>query len=128
MPQTLTSGISVSVEVFYQHDYSNPLEHEFMFAYRITIENRNHFAVQLLHRYWQIFDSSGTYRKVDGEGVVGAQPIINPGEQFQYVSGCNLKTEMGTMKGSYQMLNLNSREKFSVQIPAFEMMAPQKNN
>jgi len=124
----ISEGIQVSVETFYQPDYSNPMQSEFMFAYRITLENHNAFAVKLHRRSWHIFDSNGTYREVEGEGVVGVQPVINPGESYQYVSGCNLRTEMGKMKGVYQMENLNSKKFFNVNIPEFEMIVPIKNN
>lgn len=116
------------METFYQPDYSNPVNGEFMFAYRITIENHNKFTVKLLQRQWYIFDSNGQQREVDGEGVVGVQPVLIPGQQFQYVSGCNLKTEMGRMYGHYIMENQNTKSNFKVKIPAFEMIAPFKNN
>ncbi len=93
-----------------------------MFAYRITIENHNNFSVKLQRRHWHIFDSNGSYREVEGEGVVGVQPILQPGERYQYVSGCNLRTEMGKMYGSYTMENLNNKKSFEVNIPIFEMI------
>lgn len=128
MASKISEGIEVTVETFYQPEYSNPLNHEFMFAYRITIENHNNFTVQLLRRQWHIFDSNGEYREVDGEGVVGVQPILKSGEQFTYVSGCNLKTEMGRMQGHYEIINQNTMQPFMVNIPAFELIAPQKKN
>ena len=103
MNSKISEGVEVSVETFYQHDYSNPLQSEFMFAYRITIENHNQFTIKLLHRHWHIFDSNGQEREVDGEGVVGVQPVLEQGKQFQYVSGCNLKSEMARMHGPYVM-------------------------
>lgn len=118
----------MSVETFYQADYSNPLQSEYMFAYRITLENHNSFPVKLHRRHWYIFDSNGTHREVEGEGVVGVQPTIQPGDNYQYVSGCNLRTEMGRMTGTYQMENLSARTMFEVSIPAFEMIVPMKNN
>lgn len=128
MNSIISEGVQVSVDTFYQPDYSNPLQSEFMFAYRITLENHNPFPIKLHRRNWQIFDSNGTHREVEGEGVVGVQPILKPGETYQYVSGCNLRTEMGKMKGTYQMENLNSKQMFEVYIPAFEMIVPMKNN
>ena len=74
------------------------------------------------------FDSNGTYKEVEGEGVVGMQPSLAPGESYQYVSGCNLNTEMGRMNGTYQMENLHSKKMFEVSIPSFEMIVPMKNN
>ena len=128
MNSKISEGVEVSVETFYQQDYSNPVQSEFMFAYRITIENHNPFPVKLHSRHWHIFDSNGAYREVEGEGVVGMQPVIHPGEEYQYVSGCNLHTEMGRMQGTYSMENLNNQQLFEVNIPPFEMIAPFKNN
>lgn len=128
MVSMISEGVEVSVETFYQQDYSNPMQSEYMFAYRISIENHNSFPVKLHRRHWHIFDSNGSYREVEGEGVVGVQPVLSPGEKYQYVSGCNLKTEMGKMHGTYQMENLNSKQLFDVNIPAFEMFVPFKNN
>jgi ApaG protein len=128
MVSMISAGVEVSVETFYQQDYSNPMQSEYMFAYRISIENHNSFPVKLHSRHWHIFDSNGSYREVEGEGVVGVQPVLSPGEKYQYVSGCNLKTEMGKMHGTYQMENLNSKQLFEVNIPAFEMFVPFKNN
>jgi ApaG protein len=128
MASKISEGIEVNVETFYQPDYSNPISGEFMFAYRITIENRNSFPVKLHRRHWHIFDSNGQNREVEGEGVVGVQPILNPGEKYQYVSGCNLRTEMGRMYGTYLMENINNKKTFEVNIPAFEMIVPFKNN
>ena len=128
MVTKISEGVQISVETFYQAEYSNPVNHEFMFAYRITIENHNPFSVRLLDRKWNIFDSDGQTREVEGEGVVGVQPVIEAGKQFQYVSGCNLHTEMGRMYGQYRMENLNSKKPFSVNIPPFEMIVPLKMN
>lgn len=128
MVTKISDGVQISVETFYQEDYSNPSNNEYMFAYRITIENHNSFTVQLLRRQWNIFDSNGEYKEVEGEGVVGQQPVLLPGEQFQYVSGCNLRTEMGKMYGKYIMENQNTHQNFEVNIPAFEMVVPFKMN
>lgn len=128
MVSKISEGVKISVETFYQQDYSNPIQSEYMFAYRITIENNNEFPVKLHSRHWFIFDSDGSYREVEGEGVVGMQPTIEPGEEYQYVSGCNLHTEMGRMHGTYQMENLHNKQQFEVNIPAFEMITPFKYN
>ncbi|AHF15020.1 Co2+/Mg2+ efflux protein ApaG [Niabella soli] len=128
MSSLISAGIHVNVEVFYQPEYSNALQAEFMFAYRITLENYNPFSVKLLRRSWYIFDSNGSYRQVEGEGVVGVQPVLAPGETYQYMSGCNLRSEMGKMKGSYEMENQEIHQLFSVEIPEFEMVAPSKLN
>lgn len=128
MASKVTEGVIVTVETFYQPDYSNPVNGEFMFAYRITLQNNNPFPVRLLRRHWHIFDSNGTQREVEGEGVVGVQPQINSGEQYQYVSGCNLRTEMGKMYGTYTMQNISSKKQFEVKIPVFDMIVPFKMN
>ncbi|RYY26774.1 MAG: Co2+/Mg2+ efflux protein ApaG [Chitinophagaceae bacterium] len=128
MISKISEGIEISVETFYQPDYSNPVAGEYMFAYRITIDNHNSFPVKLHRRHWNIFDSNGTHREVEGEGVVGVQPSMQPGERYQYVSGCNLRTEMGKMYGTYLMENLNSKTTFDVNIPVFEMIVPFKMN
>lgn len=128
MTSKLSEGIKVSVETFYQPEFSNPLQNEFMFAYQVTIENSNKFPVQLLSRHWHIFDSNGSMREVEGEGVVGVQPVIAPGDSYQYMSGCNLRSEMGRMHGTYLIENVNTRRSFKVIIPAFEMHVPFKMN
>ena len=128
MVAQITEGIKVSVETTYQPEYSNPANEHFMFAYKIHIENLSHFSVQLLNRHWAIFDSNGSAREVAGEGVVGQQPIIEPGEFHEYVSGCNLQTEMGTMCGTYEMKRLVDDEHFEVNIPKFLLEAPYKLN
>ncbi len=128
MVSKISEGVEISVETFYQADYSNPANNEFMFAYRITIENHNRFTVKLLRRHWFIYDSNGQNREVEGEGVVGVQPVLQPGQQFQYVSGCNLRTEIGRMQGTYLMENQDSKAEFTVKIPPFDMIVPFKNN
>ena len=128
MVSKISEGVTISVETFYQPDYSNPETNEYMFAYRVTIENNNTFPVQLLRRHWYIFDSDCNHREVEGEGVIGIQPQIVPGEKYQYVSGCNLRTEIGRMHGTYFMENLHSKKTFLVNIPAFEMIVPFKMN
>lgn len=128
MVSKISEGVTISVETFYQPDYSNPANNEFMFAYRITIENNNIFPIKLLRRHWHINDSDGSHKEVEGEGVVGIQPQINPGKNYQYISGCNLRSEMGKMHGTYLMENCNTQKQFRVQIPAFEMVVPYKMN
>jgi ApaG protein len=128
MVSKISEGINVSVETFYQPEYSNPLNSEYTFAYRITLENNNTFPVQLLRRHWYIFDSNADYREVEGEGVIGIQPKINPGEKYQYVSGCNLKSEIGKMHGMYFMENSHNKQTFIINIPPFEMVVPTKMN
>ena len=128
MQNQISQGVNVGVETFYQPEYSNPLNRECMFAYRITITNNNQFPVQLLRRHWYIFDSNTSNREVEGEGVVGIQPVIQPGEEYQYVSGCNLNSEIGKMHGTYELENLHNKSLFTVNIPGFDMVAPYKMN
>ncbi len=128
MVSQISEGIKISVETYYQPDYSNPVNNEFMFAYKITIENNNIFPVKLLSRHWYIYDSNGSLREVEGEGVVGVQPQINPGELYQYISGCNLRTEIGKMHGTYLMENITNKKNFTVGIPSFQMSTPFKLN
>ena len=128
MISKISEGVKISVETFYQPEYSNPTTSEFMFAYRITVENHNSFPIQLLRRHWYIFDSNSDYREVEGEGVVGVQPKIPSGQSYQYISGCNLRSEMGKMHGVYFMENTETRQSFLVNIPAFELLVPFKLN
>lgn len=128
MKTKVTEGVRISVEVFYQPDYSQPISGEFMFAYRITITNESEYAVKLLRRHWHITDANGVVREVEGEGVVGQQPVIEPGASHQYVSGSAIKTEIGKMHGTYLMQRLIDEVKFKVHIPEFQMVAPYKLN
>ncbi|MBC7566468.1 MAG: Co2+/Mg2+ efflux protein ApaG [Pedobacter sp.] len=128
MVTKITDGVKISVETIYQPEYSNPANEHFMFAYRVNIENLTENSVQLLNRHWNIFDSNGTKREVEGEGVVGQQPVIEPGDTHEYVSGCNLKTDIGSMKGSYEMERIVDGLKFRVNIPEFYLIAPYKLN
>ncbi|MEI2748512.1 MAG: Co2+/Mg2+ efflux protein ApaG [Ferruginibacter sp.] len=128
MNSKISGGVKVSVETFYQSEYSNPINNEFMFAYKITIENSNDFPVKLLKRRWHIYDSNGSIREVEGEGVVGVQPVIASGAMYQYVSSCNLRTEMGKMQGTYLLENQHNKKTFNVLIPAFLLETPFKMN
>ena len=124
----VTSGIKISVETFYRPDQSNSKQNQHVFAYRITITNNSDYTVQLKRRHWFIIDASATNREVEGEGVVGETPVIGSGENYQYVSGCNLNTEMGRMVGTYQMVNQDNQKVFDVNIPPFELIVPAKLN
>lgn len=128
MATQITNGVKISVETFFQQDYSNAGTGDYMFAYRITIENNNFHPVRLLSRHWYIFDSSKDLHEVQGDGVVGKQPIIAPGESHTYVSGCNLKSEIGKMWGTYTMQSLEDGSYFKVEIPEFQLVAPSKLN
>ncbi|MCD6065050.1 MAG: apaG [Flavipsychrobacter sp.] len=128
MVQQVTEGVSITVETFYQPAQSNPVGSEFLFAYRITIENLSDVPVKLLRRHWFISDSNGSFREVEGEGVVGQQPIIESGQSYQYVSAANLRSEIGKMYGTYQMENLYNKKLITVAIPEFQLIAPFKLN
>lgn len=128
MDTQITQGVKISVETFYQPEYSNPINAEYMFAYQVTIENVSNNTVKLLRRKWYIYDSNGVVRQVEGEGVVGRQPVLKPGEQHQYLSGCNLRTEMGKMEGYYTMERQSDEQHFTVTIPEFQLIAPPKLN
>lgn len=123
-----TNGIKVSVDAAYQSAYSRPLEMKYIFAYHVTIENLSADTVQLLRRHWYIFDSNGVIREVEGEGVIGQQPILAPGEVHEYASWSPLMTEMGKMAGTYLFLNQSDNEQFRVKIPEFKLLAPFKLN
>jgi ApaG protein len=123
-----TYNIRVSVETMYQSMYSKPLASEYVHAYRITIENLGEETVQLLHRHWFIWDSTSVLREVKGEGVIGIQPILEPNELHQYVSGSPLKSDMGKMYGTFIMKKLSTGELFEVTIPLFYLIPPFKYN
>ena len=124
----VTSGVKVSVEVFYRPDQSNANESQHIFAYRITITNNSEYSIRLSRRNWFILDSNATNRQVEGEGVVGEKPIIGTGENYQYISGCNLESEIGKMHGSYLMERLIDGKQFYVRIPEFQLVVPYKLN
>ncbi len=124
----VTAGIKVTVETFFQPTHSNPQQHHYVFAYRITIVNESDETIKLKRRHWYIVDSDNGRREVEGEGVVGEQPTIPPGEQYKYVSGCNLNTEIGKMYGTYLMERTGDQRLFYVKIPEFKMVVPCKLN
>lgn len=128
MSQQVTEGVSILVETFYQPAQSNPVKYEHLFAYRITIENLTIYPVRLISRHWHIKDSNGTHREVEGEGVVGQQPVIQPGDSYQYTSAVNINSEVGKMYGSYLMENLFNKKKLTVTIPEFKLIVPAKLN
>ena len=124
MVNQVTSGVRITVETGFEERYSDMESANFVFTYRITIENTNDFPVQLITRHWDIFDSNGELTTVDGEGVVGKQPILYPGEYYNYESACNLKTTMGRMSGYYNMVRITDNKKLRVEIPEFELAVP----
>ncbi|MBS1977629.1 MAG: Co2+/Mg2+ efflux protein ApaG [Bacteroidetes bacterium] len=124
----ITRGVRVSVETEYQPSYSSPSQYHYVFTYRITIENGSDFTIQLLRRKWNIYDAGFMSREVEGEGVVGQQPVLEPGQTHQYVSGCNLKSGIGKMVGTYLMERVVDGSTFEVNIPEFSMVAPMRLN
>ncbi|HUZ63013.1 MAG TPA: Co2+/Mg2+ efflux protein ApaG [Acetobacteraceae bacterium] len=119
-----TRGIRVSVRSFYLEDQSEPDEGRFVWAYRVKIENTGAETVQLLRRTWHITDARGRMQHVHGAGVVGAQPLLEPGEAFEYTSGTPLETPSGFMVGAYHMTIPASGETFDVAIPPFSLDSP----
>jgi ApaG protein len=122
-----TAGIQVTVRVFYLADQSKPEMSRFVWAYRIVIHNLTKLTVQLLSRTWRITDAHGRLQIVEGEGVIGEQPILEPGENFEYTSGVPLATPSGLMTGQYHMIRTASGERFDVDIPTFSLDSPHEN-
>ena len=121
--EEITRDIVVRVSVSYLPEQSEPDRGRWFWAYHIRIENQSHQAVQLLTRHWIITDGRGSRHSVEGEGVVGEQPMIAPGSSYDYVSGCPLATPTGSMQGSYRMIGADGME-FDVAIPKFTLLAP----
>jgi ApaG protein len=120
---TTTHGVTVRVSVSYLPEQSEPARGRWFWAYHIRLENEGTQAVQLLTRHWIITDGRGARHSVEGEGVVGEQPLIEPGASFDYVSGCPLSTPTGAMQGSYRMIAADG-EAFDADIPRFPLHAP----
>ena len=121
----ITRGIRVSVRSYFLTDQSRPAEGTYVWAYRIRIDNLGRETVQLLRRTWLITDARGRTQRVHGEGVVGQQPVLEPGEAFEYTSGTPLDTPSGFMTGTYHMVTAGSGEAFDVAIPAFSLDSPE---
>jgi ApaG protein len=118
-----TDSITVTVEPAFLEDQSKPKEQRYLWAYRVRIENRGKETVQLLNRHWRITDANGREEHVRGPGVVGEQPVLEPGQAFEYTSGCPLRTPSGFMVGSYQMKRPDGSH-FDVRIPMFSLDSP----
>ena len=118
-----TREIAVSVEPRYLEARSSPETSQFFWAYRVVIENRGQETVQLLSRHWMITNARGELTEVKGPGVVGEQPVLKPGESFEYTSGAPLNTPSGMMGGAYQM-ETASGERFDIEIPTFSLDRP----
>jgi ApaG protein len=118
-----TRGIAVSVEPVYLEAKSSPDSSQYFWAYRVTIENQGQETVQLLSRHWMITNARGEFTEVKGPGVVGEQPVLKPGESYEYTSGAPLNTPSGMMGGAYQMES-ESGERFDIEIPTFSLDSP----
>jgi len=123
MFKATTHGVSVTVMPVYIDERSNPATSQYFWAYRVALENNSNQTFQLLTRYWNITDSNGHVEEVRGDGVIGEQPTIKPGEEFSYTSGCPLTTPSGIMVGYYMMQD-EAGEMLKVAIPAFPLDLP----
>ncbi len=128
MVTRITKGIRISVTFSYQELYSRPESRHFFFSYKIRIENTSNHTVQLMRRHWMIFDSATPKQEVEGEGVVGQQPILHSGETYEYESACNLTSEIGSMHGTYLFKSVSDDTYFKVAIPRFELITPYRQN
>lgn len=119
-----TDGVRVTVRAQYLEDQSDPERGHHLWAYRVTIANTGRRSVQLLKRTWLITDAMGRTTRVHGEGVVGEQPVLDPGEAFEYTSGTPLPTPSGFMRGTYHMMATDTGEPFDAEIPGFSLDSP----
>ncbi|HEY0712916.1 MAG TPA: Co2+/Mg2+ efflux protein ApaG [Polyangia bacterium] len=126
MSRAVTKGILVTVKSAYMPDRSTPTLKRFAFAYTVTIANEGEETTQLTRRHWYITDAEGNVEEVEGEGVVGEQPVLAPGESFEYTSWCQLKTPSGTMHGTYKMVG--AKGAFEAEIAPFRLGMPYSLN
>jgi ApaG protein len=123
MYSAVTHSIKVTVKPVYLEDQSSPTENHYVWAYHVRIENQGEETVHLRSRYWRITDALGRLQEVRGAGVVGEQPVLKPGEAFEYTSGTPLPTPSGIMTGTYEM-ERDSGDRFDIKIPAFSLDSP----
>ncbi len=121
--ECVTNGVCVGVDARYSEEHSEPGRSRWFFLYTIKISNQSDQTVQLLSRRWLITDATGSQEEVRGPGVIGEQPILDPGDSFEYTSGCPLSTPFGAMEGSYEMV-LEDRSTFDARIARFELREP----
>lgn len=119
--QATSHGVRVDVKARYSAEHSDPDRPLWFFIYTITISNEGDRAVQLINRHWEITDGNGKVEHVRGPGVVGKQPVLSPGESFEYTSGCPLPTKFGFMKGEYEMLFTGTEEMFAAEVAGFPL-------
>ena len=122
--EAVTNSVRVEVESQYAAEHSQPFQNQWFFYYTVRITNESDETVQLVSRHWIITDASGHIEEVRGQGVVGEQPVLAPGESFQYTSGCPLKTSAGVMRGTYHMVFTESGDHFDVEIAPFALHEP----
>lgn len=120
-----TRNIKVDVTPYYLSEQSEPMESYHVWAYTVQLENIGEETVQLLNRYWHITDANGAVQEVRGSGVVGEQPVLEPGETYQYTSGTSLDTASGIMNGNYEVTTMDGEE-FTIEIPAFSLDSPEQ--
>ena len=121
--EAVTNNVRVEVESQYAPERSQPFQNHWFFHYTVRISNEGDETVQLLSRHWIITDGNGNVEEVRGAGVVGEQPVLSPGESFEYTSGCQLKTSTGTMRGTYQMVTEEGSH-FDIEIAPFALAEP----
>lgn len=122
--EAVTNSVRVEVESQYAPEHSQPFRNQWFFYYTVRITNESNETVQLLSRHWIITDANGHMEEVSGPGVVGEQPVLAPGESFQYTSGCPLKTSTGVMHGTYQMVVTEGGDRFDIEIAPFALHEP----
>ena len=128
MSDTTTRGVRIQVRPRFIPEQSDPDNGQWLFAYHITIRNTGEQTVQLISRHWVITNGEGKVEEVRGPGVVGYQPVLKPGEEFEYTSGCPLTTPVGTMHGEFNMIVPGSGEKFDAKIEPFRLAVPKALN
>ncbi|WP_111706852.1 Co2+/Mg2+ efflux protein ApaG [Lutibacter citreus] len=128
MVQQVTNGIKISVISNYEGTRYRNYKMYYVFSYQITIENQSNETVQLLERFWTIFDSLNITGIVEGDGVIGEKPVLKPSDVYTYSSNCFLTSPIGSMKGYYKMVNLATSSNFKVYIPTFQLMVPNISN
>ena len=124
MLQQITKGIKISVDVKFKGSFLKEMSLNHAFIYYITIENQSKDVVQLISRHWKIFEFINRTQYLNGDGVVGKKPVLKPGDIHTYKSGCLIISPMGSMSGTYIMVNFSNAQKFNVEVPLFKLNAP----
>jgi len=124
MVQQVTKGIKISISTNFEGTHFENKMIYYVFSYTINIENQSNETVQLIRRHWEIFDSLNSMEVVDGEGVIGLKPILLPKQVHAYTSNCFLTSQIGSMRGHYNMVNFSTGKQFQVKIPTFQLVVP----